>query len=81
MPLRASKPGPAEDTGSGPSHVPAPAFPPPPLPPPAPSRCTGPAPSLVSARARSTREEGEDSRGAGMCGWAGESFGSVQRSD
>lgn len=28
VPLRSSKPGPAEDTGSGPSHVPAPAFPP-----------------------------------------------------
>lgn len=60
MPLRASKPGPAEDTGSGPSHVPAPAFPPrpcPPTPPPrAPSRFPGPAPSRVTARARSTEE-------------------------
>lgn len=56
MPLRASKPGSAEDTGSEPSHVPAPAFPTRPPPPPtrALSRSPGPAPSRVTARARST---------------------------
>lgn len=69
VPLRASKPGSAEDTGSGPVTCGRLLSRPAPPPPRAPSSSPGHAP-FASPRVREVRtkeEGGDDSRGAGMC--------------